>query len=270
MRYPAVAGRFYHAKESSLRAQIEDCFKSPLGPGSVPALGQGRGDIVGAVVPHAGYMFSGPVAAHVYGRIAQEGYPETFVIIGPNHHGMGGQGAMTTEDFATPLGVCKVDKELAKKLEGYLDNDPAAHALEHSVEVQVPFIQYFSAEVRFLPITMAYQDYEVAKELGAILRKACAGKDVVFLASSDFSHYVPPKVAERKDHAVIERILRLDAKGVETVVMTQEVSMCGYGPVMAMLEACEGQKAELLKYANSGDVQRMPEVVGYAGIVVRK
>ncbi|MCU0860971.1 MAG: AmmeMemoRadiSam system protein B [Methanomassiliicoccales archaeon] len=270
MRYPAVAGKFYSSKEKALREQIEDAFRSPLGPGEVPSLGGSRGRIVGGVVPHAGYMFSGPVAAHVYGAIAKGGFPETFVIIGPNHHGIGSGVAMTSEDFVTPLGTCQVDKELVKRLRGFVDEDPSAHQHEHSVEVQVPFIQYFSREVKFLPLTMLFQDYETAKDLGARLRKACQGKDVIVLASSDFSHYVPRHHAERQDRAVIDRIVALDAQGVEATVTAKDVSMCGYGPVMAMLEAVQGEEAELLKYATSGDVHPMQEVVGYAGIVVRR
>jgi AmmeMemoRadiSam system protein B len=270
MRYPAVAGSFYSAKEGALRQQIEDSFTSQIGPGSIPSLGKERGSIVGAVVPHAGYMYSGPVAAHVYGQIAQEGFPETFVVIGPNHHGTGNAVAVTTEDFITPLGTCQVDKDLAKKLKGWVDDDPRPYMHEHSVEVQVPFIQYFSKDVKFLPITMLLQDYQIAKDLGLSLRRACQGKDVIIIASSDFSHYVPPGFARKQDTAVIEKILALDAPGVETTVLTKRVSMCGYGPVMAMMEAVKGGSAELLRYATSGDLRPMAEVVGYAGIVVRR
>jgi len=270
MRYPAVAGRFYSSKEKVLREEIEECFRSRIGPGAVPELKQGRGSIVGAVVPHAGYVFSGPVAAHVYGAIAEEGFPETFVVIGPNHHGVGSGVAMTIEDFVTPLGTIEVDRELAKKLKGWVDEDPSAHQHEHSIEVQVPFIQYFSRRARFLPICMAFQDFDTAKELGVRLRKACEGRDVIVVASSDFSHYVPAAFAEKQDRAVIDRIIALDAQGVETTVTGKDVSMCGYGPVMAMLEAVGGKSAKLLRYATSGDVHPMPDVVGYAGIVVRK
>jgi AmmeMemoRadiSam system protein B len=270
MRYPAVAGRFYSTKEKVLREEIEECFKSKIGPGEVPTLREGRGDIVGGMVPHAGYIFSGPVAAHVYHAIAKEGFPETFVVLGPNHHGVGSGVAMTSEDFSTPLGVIETDKELAKKLRGWVDDDPTAHQHEHSIEVQVPFIQYFSKKAKFLPICMAFQDFETAKELGARLRKACEGRDVIVLASSDLSHYVPPHFAEKQDRAVIDKILALDPQGVESTVVNKGVSMCGFGPVMAMLEAVGGKSAQLLKYATSGDVQPMAEVVGYAGIVVRR
>ncbi|MDD1746994.1 MAG: AmmeMemoRadiSam system protein B [Methanomassiliicoccales archaeon] len=270
MRYPAVAGRFYSSKEKALREEIEECFRSRIGPGEIPALKPGRGSIVGAVVPHAGYMFSGPVTAHVFGAMAEDGFPETFVVIGPNHHGVGAGVAMTAEDFVTPLGKIEADRELAKKLKGWVDEDPSAHRHEHSIEVQVPFIQYFSKKAKLLPISMAFQDFETAKELGARLKKACEGRDVIVLASSDFSHYVPAAFAEKQDRAVIDRILALDPQGVEATVTSKGVSMCGYGPVMAMLEAVGGKTAKLLKYATSGDVHPMSEVVGYAGIVVRR
>ncbi|MGD1060217.1 MAG: MEMO1 family protein [Methanomassiliicoccales archaeon] len=270
VRYPAVAGRFYSGKEKALRQEIESCFNHRLGPGRIPTLGKGGGRIVGAVVPHAGYMYSGPVAAHVYAAIAKEGFPDTFVIIGPNHHGLGAGVAMDLEDFSTPLGVCKVDIELAEKLRPFVEDDPFAHSQEHSVEVQLPFLQYFKSDLNIVPITMLFQDYETARELGSRIAKASEGKRVIVIASSDFSHYVPPQEAKRKDTAVIEKILKLNAKAVETVVMSQDVSMCGYGPVMAMIEAVKGKDAELLKYATSGDVTPMDEVVGYAGIVVKR
>jgi AmmeMemoRadiSam system protein B len=126
MRHPAVAGQFYSSKEATLRQEIERAFRSPIGPGEPPTPQVGPGRIVGAVCPHAGYMFSGPVAAHVYGAIAREGLPDTFVIIGPNHHGIGAGVALTTEDFGTPLGVAKVDRDIAAKLRGLVDDDPMA------------------------------------------------------------------------------------------------------------------------------------------------
>jgi len=177
---------------------------------------------------------------------------------------------MSLDDFSTPLGLCKVDQDMAKSLRPFVEEDPFAHSQEHSVEVQLPFLQYFKPDLKILPITMLFQDYETARELGSRIAKASEGKRVIVIASSDFSHYVPPQEAKRKDTSVIEKILKLDAKGVETAVMSQDVSMCGYGPVMAMLEAVKGKDAELLKYATSGDVTPMSEVVGYAGIVVTR
>jgi AmmeMemoRadiSam system protein B len=271
MRQPAVAGKFYPRSEADLRGEIENCFTSPLGPGEVPQLAkEGRRTILGAVVPHAGYPYSGPVAAHVYNALARDGFPKTFVILGPNHNAFGAPVAVSTEDFQTPMGVMKVDTELASRLDGVIERDPVAHRLEHSIEVQLPFIQYFSRDAKIVPIAMTAQDYETSREVGEELRKAIEGKDVVIIASSDFSHYVPAQEAHAYDTRVIDQIISRNAKGVYDTVVRYNISMCGYGPVMAMLEATRARSTILFKYATSGDVTPMSEVVGYAGIVVTK
>ncbi len=189
MRHPAVAGKFYPKSAKLIREEIEKDFLSSIGPGTIPKLGtSGDRSIVGVVVPHAGYVYSGGVAAHAYGAIAEDGFPKTFVIIGPNHSGLGSPVATTTEDFETPLGIMKVDREITDKLGKIIVDDPSPHRYEHSIEVQIPFIQYFSNDVKFVPISMAAQDYETAKEVGQELRQAIAGRDVVIIASSDLSH----------------------------------------------------------------------------------
>lgn len=271
MRYPAVAGRFYPGKERELREEIRKCYLSPLGPGEIPQVARpGQRRIVGAVVPHAGYMFSGPIAAHAYASIARDGFPETFIIIGPNHHAVGSPIALSSEDFETPLGVCRLDRDLLRRLERNIVVDPVAHQYEHSIEVQLPFMQFFADDVKILPICMALQDYETAFEIARYLREATKEKDVVIIASTDFSHYVPVHIAKTKDMAVINQILALNAKGVYEEVIKRNVSMCGYGPVMVMIEAVGGSNAELLKYGTSGDVHPMMEVVGYAAVTVTK
>lgn len=271
MRSPAVAGQFYPYGPDQVREEIERLFLSGLGPGEVPELNEGGArTIAGAVVPHAGYTYSGPVAAHVYAALAKDGFPETFVVIGPNHSGFGSPVAMTTENFRTPLGTVNIDTEITERLGRLVVDDPTPHRYEHSIEVQLPFIQYFKEDVKFVPISMAAQDYETAAEVANELKNACQGRDVVILASTDFSHYVPASVAQKQDHAVIDRILSMDAPGVYDTVVRKDVSMCGYGPVMTMMLASGGSRAELLKYATSGDVVPMSDVVGYAAITVRK
>ena len=270
MRYPAVAGQFYSSTEEALIGEIESCYTNPLGPGKLPELTDGERSIRGLVVPHAGYVFSGPVAAHAYHALAHDGFPKTFVIIGPNHGGMGSPIALTTQDFQTPLGEATVDKELARELtKKGINDDILAHRYEHSVEVQLPFLQHISKDFEFLPISMMDQEYRSARELGEILGEAIAGKDVVVIASTDFSHYVPQSVARTKDNDVIQKILGLDPQGMNKVRVKNSVSMCGYGPVMAMLTAVQGKTAELLKYATSGDVRPMPEVVGYGAVLIK-
>jgi AmmeMemoRadiSam system protein B len=270
VRYPAVAGQFYAGKEASLRREVEACFNSPIGPGHLPKLESGPRNIVGAVVPHAGLAYSGPVAAHVYAALAQDGFPGTFVILGPNHNGIGAGVATTEEDFETPFGVVSIDREIVSKLRGVVDNDPVSHRFEHSIEVQLPFLQYIKRDIKFVPISMGFQDYETAVETAKAIKKAVTGHDVCVIASTDFSHYIPPEKARQLDTKVIDKILALDPKGMYNMVTSNDVSMCGYGPVMAMLLSCGGKQARLLKYANSGDVHPMETVVGYAGIIVSK
>lgn len=271
MRRPAVAGQFYAADEKDLVQQIEECFKSPLGPQSIPEVQDGPRKTVGGVSPHAGFMFSGPVAAHLFSAIASDGFPGTFVIIGPNHTGSGSAIALTTDDFETPLGVAEVDVELAEALrKDLIDIDPQAHYYEHSIEVQLPFLQYLSKDFKFVPICMAFQDYDAAVSVGETVREAIKGRDAVVIASTDLSHYVTPESAKEKDSMALDAIERMDAKALYDVVMDENISMCGYGPVMAMIAACRGGRARVLKYATSGDVRPMNDVVGYASVVVEK
>jgi AmmeMemoRadiSam system protein B len=222
-------------------------------------------------VPHAGLMFSGMVAAHFYARLAEDGFPKTFVIIGPNHSGSGSGIALLRDDFETPMGVAKVDRELASQIcDGLVQDDPVAHYFEHSIEIQLPFIQYFTDEFTFVPISMSFQDFENASDLGETIRRTTAGRDVVVIASSDMSHYVPPSVAKEKDGLALDRIRAMDARGLYDVVVEEDISMCGYGPTVAVMTACAGGKAQVLRYGTSGDVRPMNEVVGYASVVIEK
>jgi AmmeMemoRadiSam system protein B len=271
VRRAAVAGQFYSSSRSALVKELERCFLSPLGPGRIPEVtGEGKRRLVGAVVPHAGLVFSGPVAAHVYAEMASDGLPETVVIIGPNHTGYGKPVSASSEDFETPMGVVRSDREIVSRLRGVVEIDRAAHLYEHSLEVQLPFLQYLSSDIKVVPVVMGHQDIVMAKETAKVLREACTGKDVLYLASSDFSHYVPAVVAKERDGLVLERILEMDAEGVMEVVKANDISMCGYGPVSTMLLACGGSKARLLHYGTSGDVRPMDEVVGYAAVVVER
>lgn len=269
MRYPAASGSFYPGDEKSLKKQIEECFNHRLGPGKLPVYKKGDRKIKGAVIPHAGYVYSGPVASCVYSALADDAFPETFIIIGPNHTGYGSGVALTTETFNTPFGDVNIDKELAKDLlNTIIDNDINAHRYEHSIEVQLPFLQYIKKDFSFVPLCMGMQDYKTAKEVGKIIKNAIEDRDVVIIASSDFTHYESKASAERKDKMAIDAILELDSKELFETVKQNNITMCGYGPVIAMLEAVNGKKSTLLKYATSGDVTPMDDVVGYAGIIV--
>lgn len=271
VRRAAVAGQFYSSSKSALVKELERCFLSPLGPGRLPVVEkQGNRKLVGAMVPHAGLVFSGPVAAHVYAEMAVDGLPETVVMIGPNHTGYGRPVSVSSEDFETPLGVVGVDRDIVSRLKSVVEIDRAAHLYEHSLEVQLPFLQYLSPEVKVVPVVMGQQDIIMARETARVLREACKGKDVMFMASSDLSHYVSPEVAKKRDGLVLDRLLALDPEGVMEVVEANDISMCGPGPVATMLLACGGKKARLLHYGNSGDVRPMGDVVGYAAAVVER
>ncbi len=273
MRAPAVAGQFYPSTSEGLDSLIPDLFLHPIGPGTVPRLNtDGERRIEGGIVPHAGYIYSGPVAAHFYAQLAMDGYPESFIIIGPNHHGIGAPVATTLDDFQTPYGIAKIDVELAKLIsKDIVAVDEDAHRYEHSVEVQIPFLQFFRRSVKIVPITMLIQEEVIAVELGKVIRDAISetGRDVVVIASSDFSHYVPKKLAYKRDALAINRIEKRDVSGLYKVIYKHNITMCGYGPIAATLTATGG-KVELLKYATSGDVQPMSEVVGYAAFKIER
>jgi len=272
MRRPSVAGQFYPGDAPSLKRQIEQCFTGPLGPGSIPKVNpNGKRRIIGGIAPHAGYVYSGMVAAHLYSRLAADGVPESFVILGPNHTGMGSGLAITTQDFETPLGVAKVDLDLARLLrKGLVDDDPQSHSAEHSIEVQLPFLQYVFGEVKFVPMCMGFQDLEAATSVGNSIRDAMKSKDIVVIASTDFSHYVSASVARKKDNMALDAIKAMNPKALYEVVRDEDISMCGYGPVMTTMVACSGGRSTVLKYANSGDVHPMRDVVGYASAVIEK
>ena len=278
IRKPAVAGLFYELDPDSLRKQIEWCFKHSLGPGSIPVMGNKR-DIKGVIAPHAGYIYSGPVAAHTYHEIAEDGFPETFIILCPNHTGMGsGVSTMNEGSWETPLGLVNIDSEFADlmiKNARIIDSNPDAHIKEHSAEVQLPFLQYFQTDFQFVPVTMWMQDIETSTEIGNSIQKTASelGRDVVVIASTDFTHYQPQNIARTQDMQVIDAIKAMDEKLMINRVAQLNVSMCGYGPVAATMVATKNmgaKKCEILKYATSGDTTGdKSSVVAYASAVFR-
>ena len=278
IRKPAVAGLFYEIDPDSLRKQIEWCFKHRLGPGSIPEIGNKR-SIKGVIAPHAGYVYSGPVAAHTYHEIAEDGFPETFVILCPNHTGMGsGVSTMNQGSWETPLGLADIDGEFADlmiKNAGIIDSNPEAHLKEHSAEVQLPFLQYLNPDFQFVPVTMWMQDIETATEIGVSIEKTASelGRDVVVIASTDFTHYQPQDIAHKQDMKVIDAIKAMDEKRMMNRVMELNVTMCGYGPVAATMVASKKMGAtlcEMKKYATSGDATGdKSSVVAYASAVFR-
>jgi len=277
IRRPYVAGEWYAGSMQSLRAQIEGCFKHELGPGVLPkVVDKSLKSIVGLVSPHAGYMYSGPVAAHGYHRLAADGKPDIAVIFGPNHTGSGSVLAMMREGlWRTPLGDVEIDSSTASSIlsaSNIVDVDDSAHAFEHSIEMQLPFLQFlYGSAFKFVPICFLMQDLQSSREVGSAVAKALHGKNAVVIASTDMTHHEPQRIAEKKDRAAIEAMLKLDEEGLYSTIEAQRMSMCGYGPTIAAITAAKAlgaKKAELLCYKTSGDVVvDYSAVVGYASLV---
>ncbi|HLZ39855.1 MAG TPA: AmmeMemoRadiSam system protein B [Candidatus Sulfotelmatobacter sp.] len=266
LRHPAVAGRFYPSDPNDLRAEA----RAYLSQTSQPPV-----KAIGCIAPHAGYMYSGQVAGAVFAHIE---IPELCVLLCPNHTGMGRPLAMMSEGgWETPLGEVPIDTQLAQALQQQfpaLQEDSAAHRAEHGAEVELPFLQLRQPRLRFLPIALGTAQFEALAGLGHALAEVIAlqAESVLIVASSDMNHYESDAVTRAKDHRAIERILSLDARGLFDVVTQQDISMCGFGPAVAMLTAARqlgAKSAELVKYATSGDVSGDRDmVVGYAGVVV--
>lgn len=276
IRKPAVAGIFYELNPDSLEKQIEWCFKHELGPGKIPSMGDKR-EIKGVMAPHAGYLYSGPVAAHAYSKLVEDGFPDTFLILCPNHTGLGSAiSTMLQGEWVTPLGNVDIDSEFAQKLvedAPIIDADVTSHMQEHSCEVHLPFLQYFSEDFKIVPITMWMQDLETSTEIGKSIKETAEalGRDVAVIASSDMTHYKPQRIAEEIDSQVLDAISAMDEKLMFKRVIDLNVTMCGYGPVAATIVASKemgAHKADILKYATSGDLTGdLSAVVGYASAV---
>jgi len=271
------AGSWYAGTAASLKKQLEkECFLHSLGPQIIPHLNpKGPRKLVGLLCPHAGYMYSGPVAAHSYKALAEDGAPKTVVAIGPNHTGMGsGVSIMLEGLWRTPLGDVMIDSEVAKRVQkasAYIDIDDQAHAYEHSIELQLPFLQYIlGSDFKFVPICMLLQEAEVAVNVGEAVASALQGVDAVVIASSDMTHYEPQASAEKKDYTAIEAMRRFDVERLYRAITDLNISMCGSGPAAAMITASKllaAKKATLLKYATSGDVTGdRSAVVGYCSM----
>jgi len=272
VRQPAVAGRFYPANAQRLRAEVETYTAPPADTG---AQAETKIRAFGCVVPHAGYMYSGHVAGAVYRRLE---LPRRFVILCPNHTGVGEPLAIMSEGaWHTPLGDASLDTELAEQLKvrlPLLSEDEAAHRYEHALEVQLPFLQVLAPQFQFVPITVGTSNFNVLSALGTVVGSvvAEASAPVLVIASSDMNHYESDSVTRVKDRRAIDQLLALDPRGLYDIVHQADISMCGYGPAVVMLTAARklgATKAELVRYATSGDVSGERDmVVGYAGVTV--
>ncbi len=282
IRHSAVAGTFYPSSKDSLVKAIEESFLHQQGPQKMPSLEREPFNSNATpfyMVPHAGYIFSGPIAAWSYFDLSQYKTPETIIIIGPNHYGLGPDIATIDklDEWQTPLGSIEVDVDLIEQIRdinGNLKRNDVSHKKEHSIEVQLPFLQYiFSEEFKILPITMTYQTYSDSVVLGRTIAEVVKDSNVVIIASSDLSHYEPYETAKLKDLKILDAISSLDSDLVYDTKSRYSISMCGIGPVAATIEASKitsRRKGKILKYASSGDTAGDKlRVVGYGAIRFR-
>lgn len=274
-RRPAVSGMFYAGTAEQLREQIEWCYKHELGPGTPPRVtSNGPRRVLGIIVPHAGYYYSGPIAAHAYRELALDGAPNTAIIVGPNHTGYGPPASVWVRSaWNTPLGDVAINEALARSLlGGVIQADQTAHIHEHSIEVQLPWLQQLYPELTIVPVAMLAQDMKTARALGEAISQS--DDDLIVIASSDFTHYEPQTAAIEKDSSIIDAIVNLDEDELYERCERLGCTMCGCGPVAAAIVAAkrmEGQDVRLLKYATSGDATGdFSRVVGYGSIVIRR
>ena len=265
VRPPAVAGRFYPAEAQVLAGQVERLV--------VPA--HEKVSARGCVVPHAGYMYSGHVAGAVYGALH---LPSRYILLGPRHFPQGQPLAILSEgSWSTPLGNARIDEALAAEIKracALLREDELAHRTEHSLEVQLPFLQKCVKDFLFVPIVLGTDRFSALEELGRAVAQVVAAQrgPVLIVSSSDLNHYESDAITRVKDRKAIDQILALDPRGLYDTVRREEISMCGYGPTVALLTAARASgasHAELVRYATSGDVTGdRDQVVGYAGIII--
>ena len=272
IRHPVVAGTFYPLDKETLVRQLDSFFKET----------KGNGKPISAIVPHAGYMYSGKVAAHTYSSLPQA---DTYILLGPNHNCMGPNISVFPEGgWSTPLGTVQIDSALTMDIckNSRAELDTFAHEREHSIEVQLPFLQHRFKDFKIVPISLMPSPYagdkeefyllcsELAEAIASTIKKS--NKKIIILASSDFSHYVSQEVAKRDDSKAIELINSLSAKEFLSFVIDNNLTICGYGPICTAILASKklgAKKGKLLKYSTSGDTTGdYSQVVGYASILI--
>ena len=265
-RKPVVADRFYPGEPSVLKQSLGQLIPS------VPADEKQQAKAV--IVPHAGYVYSGAVAGETFARVK---IPETALILGPNHHGSGQPLALGISDWEMPAGMVPIERPLAVSILRNSDviiDDDIAHAQEHSLEVQVPFLQYFQEDLKIVPIVVSHVSYDICRQAARDLATAIRdfAEPVLMVASTDMTHYESRQSASAKDHIALERIQALDPQGLYDTVINNRISMCGIMPTtITLLTAMElgATQAELVRYTDSGEASGdTNQVVGYAGLVI--
>ncbi len=271
-RPPAVAGQFYEEEGAKLARQVEACFLDPRGPGELPPHHRSIDrSIRAAIVPHAGYRYSGPIAARAFFELAKQRPAPVVLILGVDHQGAGAPFALSNRPWATPLGRVDVDPELVRDLaQSPIVVDERAHGPEHSIEVELPFLQYVEPNPRIVPLMVRHAPFETLYRVAAVVRSAIAHREVLLIASTDFSHYVPAETARRLDHLAIGAILRRDPQALYETVEREGISMCGIAPTTVLLQVLKEEtlSARLLAWGHSGEAERMSRVVGYASILL--
>jgi MEMO1 family protein len=267
VRKPAVAGQFYPATADQIQKQIVSYL-----PASVA-----RKDVIGCMLPHAGYQYSGMVAVQTAGTVIVK---DTVVLLGPNHTGQGAAfSLMSRGTWQTPMGSADIDEDLAEAIfaaSKYLEKDDLAHLREHSLEVELPILQYFKKDLKIVPIAFGVDDFAALIDVGTAISQALKARkqqqSTLLVASTDMNHYESASIGRKKDQGAIQAILELDAKLLWETIRRNNITMCGFMPVIAMITAAKelgATKAELIKYATSGDVTGdNSSVVGYAGIII--
>ncbi len=287
VRPPTVAGQFYERSPRRLEESLRACFLHRLGPGHLPEVNaSGPGTITALVSPHAGYVFSGPAAAHGYAALAVDGIPEAVVILGPSHNFPGLSAAVSTASaWATPLGEAPLDGALREALlaeDGLFIADERTHAPEHSLEVQLPFLQFTYRDrmplllpicLRAYPLDSAVQAATEAKRMGEAIARAAGGRRIVVIASTDLSHQFPYEAALGRDRLALDAICALDPVRLLRAAVEMDVRMCGHLPVAVAISLCLARgphTAELLSHYTSGDIiEDRSAVVGYASLALR-
>jgi len=267
VREPVVAGAFYPADESALRQQLSELFGGPVKRPERRLPGP-----VGIVAPHAGYAYSGATAARAFAWLAARGVPDWAIVLGANHTGWGAPISVdTSAGWRTPLGVVRLADAAGRLARGALAADGRAFLREHSVEVQLPLLQYALGQaVPFVPVCVASREMGALRDAAAQIAEEVAGQAVALVASSDFTHYEPQQMAEEKDRRAMERILQLDVAGFLEMVRSERLSICGAGAIALLMllgRQCGWETGTCLDYTTSGDLTgERDAVVGYAAV----
>ncbi len=266
MRLPAVADRFYPGSPQELSKTITGLF---------PQIKTAKKSKALAIVsPHAGYVYSGALAAETFYSVE---VPETVIILGPNHHGQGAAVSLSTLTWDMPLGKVEVDKEITDRLlqiSTHITIDETAHRFEHSLEVQLPFLQMLQKKLKIVPLVLSRIPYQLCEQVAESLAEVIQGcnRDLLIVASSDMSHYEPRRIAEQKDQSALKCIEKLDPYELYRTVFDNHITMCGVIPVVIAIltaKACGAKQANLIGYTDSGYISGdTDQVVGYAGVII--